>query len=497
STVPTKDIDPLRDAQQLIQSSLLDTAQRKLFEDALERLKRAEPFGSTPLVYALIQAVRTDLQSRTGIVIAITDGEALDAGADPDRDKRAELKRLLDESGDIHILLVSFDIATEDEKERIASPFNTGGLEKYITVVDADNKEEILKAIEENLSPPQLTVRRGTSEVQLSGKRGDNNTIVYQADELIPGDDYSFAYAGADTTPRSMIALRPGDDLQTQMDWMQTPPSFLFSRRSNPQLTTSIERPSSGPDAPIHLSALAQPEFHHSQNGEADVELMLMLDHNDPHRPVRQPAEIEFEFRPATNMPVPGGFLRPRLTEELFTSEAGAPAWKVRFSDWPVQFGVRVNAFWKMQPTTPDLVLTWDQLVSAQKSSLGVDAKTAGAKELFPSTRIWWRLPALNRLQIRLDRNSNLPESEQNSVQDIRVQVGRRDATDTLSSFHADEVTTTIRRMENGTVVYEFDGDWTPETRRITEFAFTSRAARLQDSIRPLRPLELTEPRLR
>ncbi|MCA9066799.1 MAG: hypothetical protein KDA96_27215, partial [Planctomycetaceae bacterium] len=99
STVPTKDIDPLRDAQQLIQSSLLDTAQRKLFEDALERLKRAEPFGSTPLVYALIQAVRTDLQSRTGIVIAITDGEALDAGADPDRDKRAELKRLLDESG--------------------------------------------------------------------------------------------------------------------------------------------------------------------------------------------------------------------------------------------------------------------------------------------------------------------------------------------------------------------------------------------------------------
>ncbi|MCA9063719.1 MAG: hypothetical protein KDA96_11690, partial [Planctomycetaceae bacterium] len=115
-----------------------------------------------------------------------------------------------------------------------------------------------------------------------------------------------------------------------------------------------------------------------------------------------------------------------------------------------------------------------------------------------PAFKVWWRrLPSKGELQIRLDPVAGATSDSENSVADVRVEIGRRDTTELLPTFVPLEVKTTIQKFQSGSVVYHFQETWDPETLPTLEFALTSRAARRKDALRSQRLLELAEPRRR
>ncbi len=140
-----------------------------------------------------------------------------------------------------------------------------------------------------------------------------------------------------------------------------------------------------------------------------------MVDHDDADRPVRRPAEIEFEYQPAVDGGGTEEYRYPARVTERIAQGVGAPAWDVELSEWP-RSGVRVNSFWKMIRTSPDLVLTWEQLKVAQSRSLAIETGKAGASQQLPASFIWWRLLPDGRLQIRVDRDTAVPQSDENAV---------------------------------------------------------------------------------
>ncbi len=60
------------------------------------------------------------------------------------------------------------------------------------------------------------------------------------------------------------------------------------------------------------------------------------------------------------------------------------------------------------------------------------------------------------------------------------MEVGKRDTIGNAGSFvPKSDVNVLVSRMENGDVVWEFDGQWTEDSLNALEFAFTSRSSRI------------------
>ncbi|MCA9062200.1 MAG: hypothetical protein KDA96_04055, partial [Planctomycetaceae bacterium] len=371
-TVPLEDIPPTRDAQGLISREILNESGRNRFRSAFECLRKSKPYGNTPLVYALIQAVERDLQNQSGTIVAITDGLALDAGAldaeYPEFNQLHSLGQILERSrktgNEIRFILISFDIRSDEEKDAIAGPFRKAPLRDYFTVLDASSTDDIVKIIDDSLVPPNLIVRRGnTVERTVEGIRGSGSENVYRVPDLPPGEDYSFRYDHIDTGNKDTITLSAGDHLDTRIDFVGN--RFQFVKSKNPRLSVSLENDTVPADAPLRLAALAQPDYFNVREGNAEVEFTLLLYHDDDFRPVRQPAEVEFRYAPLVKSVSSGAFIRPEVIEEKFTGDRGTPGWKIHFSDWPEKDGVAVEAVWKMTRTDPERVLTWAELENA------------------------------------------------------------------------------------------------------------------------------------
>ena len=102
---------------------------------------------------------------------------------------------------------------------------------------------------------------------------------------------------------------------------------------------------------------------------------------------------------------------------------------------------------------------------------------------------VWHRLLEGGRLQIRVDRIPEQPYAEENLPEDVRVQVGKRDVRERNDTFLAEELTTTIRRTESGSVIFEFSGSFDAESLKNREFSFTSRKARETGAVTLAAPL--------
>ncbi|MEO2018692.1 MAG: hypothetical protein ABGZ53_30440 [Fuerstiella sp.] len=460
-------VNPRTDVLTEVRRTKLNPDGKKKFSEMLKKLDRLTPWGITPLVYALKQAI-SDNEGQDLIIIAVTDGEP----SDPEL--IFQLEDQLRKKPNTKIVIAGFDLNNKANKELadLIAPLQQQGFQ--IDLESAANKDELLKTILKSLKPREYTIKRRSLKTDIQQK------FEQTADGLPPANDYLISFADIAIGPGSPIALGPGDHLSLKVDWNDR--EFVFHRNKNPRREQATPHPSADePDTPSMLRSVKEPEKTPSSvDGLNRVQVFLMLDHDLQNRPVRQPAEIEFRLVHRDS------YIRlPKIKEE-FTSEWNAPGWKLTIDEWPTSDYVRVDAFWKMKRTGAEHVIDYAP----------IDRKVAeeiGGRNSLPKALLSIK-PLDGKLQVRLDRIPDVSyDNKENLVEDIRIEIGTRDLSEDNDSFRPFEVTTTIRRTDKGSVIYEFDGTYTEEKLRKIDIAFTSRSARFADALRLKEPLVTSE----
>ncbi len=260
AAVPITSEETFRDSQGLIAQTSLTASGKGVFKKAFDCLRSSEPFGNTPLVYSLVEAVRNDLQSRSGIIVAVTDGEALDSGSNPEYEKYnriSELEAAIQEArGDVQILLISFDVNDPVIRQKISAPFQTDLLKRHCTVIDAADRTEILKQLEKKLAPPSLVIRADGQEIEVTGTRTEEKDFRYEA-TLAPDTSYRLQYGKITNDQFGPVVLTPGDQLNIQIDWIRF--RFRFLRQPRHKAAAAMVAGASANDDPTVLSASSQP----------------------------------------------------------------------------------------------------------------------------------------------------------------------------------------------------------------------------------------------
>lgn len=448
------------------------------FYEAIENLRKTEPFGTTPLLRSIREAIENDLNKKPGIVIAITDGIATDAGivaGDPNGpnfgedsedtdalDESEDLKKAISQNPATKVIVVAFDLQDPRERKVMTDIMAKSGILSEQIVYARDGRE-LDNRIRDALDPINYRVSSTSSD--------DSADFGTRVDSLSPGLKYKVEYA--EIAPADNVPAGPGDQLRLKVNWSERQLEFDRSPGNTFQKAT---RPNDVQTPWIlrNISArLTRPAvFDATSTGQLDI--TLMLDHQERFHPVRQPKEIEFRFTS------PKHFRASRI-EESYQSDSGAPGYRFNIPQWPINQSVLVNATWKMERTTPEHVLTFAEL--QQKDSLAASGP-------FPNCRLTKTIAENSVLDIRLEPIGPVPDrltanESENRVEDIRIEIGSRGQLKTHESFQPDEITTTLHRTEEGAVVFRFEGDFTLDTLADKEFAFTSRAARLDGAVRP------------
>ena len=440
------------------------------FLEVLRKLEQSGPFGTTPLATAITNALMVDLSDKAGIVIAVTDGEAMDVGSSDDPLTRAEnsarqkkLKEEVKGNPASKAVIVAFDFKQNQvERKSLQTIFVD---DCGIKVVDAADKAELLDQILGSLDPRNYSVSRISDSQRLEMPLGE--TVA----GLMPADDYEIRFA--QIASRAPVSLDHGDQLNLDIDHRRQ--RLLFLRTKTPEMkTATLANSAIGalPDQPTILSSIAPArlsDIDGTGNPEMKkVELSLMLDHTVDELPVRQPKEIEFSVKPA------GLNYKPPMIHQQYSSKSGAPGWLITIDEWPREQDFLVDAVWKMQRSAPERVLRWEELKSADNPKA---AMRLGGNGL-PDCSVWMTLKSDGILQVRLDPINGVPDVEDNLPEDVRIEIGNRDTLEQNSSFLPREITTRIRTTESGSVIFEFDGNLNAETVANLEIAFTSAAAR-------------------
>lgn len=436
------------------------------FNKVIDNLRCSKPYGITPLIKAITEALDVNLKNSEGIVIVVTDGEA----SDLTEKKRSLLESALKKKNATSVNIVAFDVlANAVVRKKLNDTFSPFG----IGVTDAAQRSQLLAQIVKLLGPRSYTITGN------NGMESRNAALGTEVANLSVANDFLVSFAGV--TSRSSISLQPGDVLN--LEFNHTERRFTFGRdKRSVSKSVNVGNPTN--DAPSLLKSIAPPRLSDLPDGQnpgmATAELSLMLDHEHDDLPVRQPAEIEFAVRPASS----DSTYRPHGIRETFSSRTGAPGWDLKIDEWPKEQLFLVDAVWKMERTPPDFVLRWGELNAFDAIDNTYPIKVNG----LPDCRAWITLRG-NDLQIRLDPAVISPQPErpiplgaalaQNRVDDIRVEIGKKDTTDQNKGFRPWEIDTKIVRLETGSVRFEFSGEQiSPEGLSDAQIAFTSSAAR-------------------
>ncbi|MEZ6130121.1 MAG: hypothetical protein R3C59_15660 [Planctomycetaceae bacterium] len=443
---PPNGIDPNADIRTEVGRTPLDARGKKKFIDVLKRLRRSGPFGITPLVGAIKEALLVDLNSRPGIIVAITDGEATDTALIPDLQKARE------QNPGSRIIVVAFDFANNNAGRR-----NLGTMLEQltdVTIVDARDQAELDRTIEEALEPRSWQISGDSGRIDKTQKFEQTLT------ELPVADDYTVTFDKISTT--SPMPVGPGDLIQLNVDWDTS--AFHFDRPRSALEFVEAPAPDRQPTTPHKLRLID------AANVQGKASIGLMLDHDSQTNPVRQPAEIEFRITSAENF-------RPPAVQEEYTSEWHAPGYRLTIDDWPLDQKVRIDAFWKPQRTEPEQIVAYPDLPQTTNISAG----------RLPAATLSSTLRDTGILEVRLTPQTPTPDPDYsgNTVQNIRIEIGSTGELTGNDRFVPDEVLTRITRTETGSVVYEFLGDYTAELLADRKIAFTSKAAREASAIRP------------
>ncbi len=441
------------------------------FNKVLDNLRCSKPYGITPLIKAITDALDVNLKNSEGIVIVVTDGEASDLG----EKKRSLLEAALKKKAATSVNIVAFDVlANAEVRKKLTDTF----VPFRISITDAAQRNQLLAQIVNLLGARSYTITGN------NGMEVRTEPLGTEVAKLSPGNDFSVNFSGV--TSRSPISLQPGDVLK--LDFNHTEKRFVFGRDKR-SVSKAVNGGNPTNDAPSLLKSIAPPRLSDLPDGKdrgmATAELSLMLDHEHDDLPVRQPAEIEFSVRPASSDSV----YRAHIVRETFSSRTGAPGWDLKIDQWPKEQLFLVDAIWKMERTPPDYVLRWNELMSFDAIDNTFPLKVGG----LPECRAWITLRG-NDLQIRLDPLVVSPQPERpiplgeawasNRVDDIRIEIGNKDTSDQNKTFNPWEIDTKVVRLETGSVRFEFSGDQiSPENLSDAQIAFTSAASRKAGAI--------------
>ena len=494
--IPEK-LSALEDIETEFPLRSLNAEGKQAFGDTLRKLVKSGAWGITPLATAITRAITDDLNNKAGIVIAVTDGEANDVGVVPPRaarnpqelrqrqvendDRRKRLENAMKANPDTRVVIVAFDFAARaGELRSLKDVFEQI---RGIQVIDAADKAQLLQQILGSLDPRHYTVERQTQNFSETATLGE--TIR----NLPPGDDYTVKFASVSSESSGPLSLAAGDELRLALDWKDN--RFVYPRNGHTRMKATA---AGGTDdsTPFILRAGSEAAFRtlppaaDGVPGSA-VTLSLMLDHERTDLPVRQPAEIEFHVRPRNDA------FRPRLLTEEFTPALGAPGWNIQLDRWPAEDHILVDAFWKMSATEPDELLAGDVLL--RSDSPATARRVGGAGKLLPEIHVWSSLMPDGTAQVRIDPVAGVPYDPENLPEQVRVQIGPINVRQTNLAFVPEDVTTTIRTLETGSVIYEFAGEFTQEVLSSRQFALTSAKARQSGAIRLQQPLLINERR--
>jgi hypothetical protein len=443
------------------------------FIKILRKLEDSEPWGITPLIKALSDAIATTLLRKPGIVIAVTDGEA----SDMFEGRKISLRNALKENQGSTVTLVAFDLnANPAQKPALKKAF----LEfPAIQLEDAAQQAQLESKLGDSLDPTKYFVTWPEVPRQREAELGMAIT------DLAPRNDYEVQFDQIRTI--QPIHLRHGDAVQLEIDRSLRDGRFLF-RRPRSSSAASAGANVAMADAPTMLRFLPPVRFtdvpESAARQQPRAEMTLMLDHNRVDLPVTQPAEFELRVRPAGADTA----FQPPSIKVAFTSRHHAPAWDLLLEEWPREQPFLIDALWKMDRTTPEKIVAWADLRNALSPETALSIGGNGLPECGA-----WITFRYGELQVRLDPAPGQPvasttltlpeELGRNDVDDVRVELGQRDTLEQNQSFRPWRLTSRIVRLENGSVSWQFSGpELTQDALNNVEFAFTSAAARRVDA---------------
>ena len=453
--------------------------QQKLIE-VLKSLERSLPWGATPLIKSLRNALALDLKDG-GVVIAITDGEPTDDGKPTppstlEPDETGSLTKAIEEAikkGHANtVRIVAFDLnKNPEERKRLETTFKA--FKDSIGIVDASKPKELLDQIEESLDPREFSIWKDTMEIAKA-------ELKSSVSDLPAGNDYTVQFGNDISLDK--ITLNRGDALKLDVSLKEK--RFRIDRPHSDLQQSALQKPSGDDDQPWILKCIGG-----AQTSDIDIPgedatkfaravLYLMLDREGDRSVVRQPAEIEFNVWTDDDSPS-----RPAGLSRRFDSMHGAPAWELTIDKWEKGKNFVVDAFWKMERSMPQRIIEWETL-SAHNSSKSTKPLGENADGL-PPCKVWTTFGD-RELQVRIDvvPDKPYPDPDPNPPAEIRVELGKPDTLEQAATFRPWEIKTEVIRTERGSVIYKFSGDKiNPIDLQGASIAFTSMANRRKDAI--------------
>ena len=465
---------------------------KKDFDEVLNFIKKAGPFGITPLATAIDRAINKFKDHEYGLVIAITDGFALDVGRTsegkkPDKgseaetqigafDRREMVATTMSKHPNVMAHIIALDMVPSAlaELQSVFTDLAETIDGDSIPASSASTDDDSLRTrIMDSLPSRQYKVaRKGSSKPIPFG------TLV---SDLRPDTDYTISYENTNVEDVNDVSLSPGDSLNVNVDWKQN--RFRFTDVFPDGGKRLVVDATGGHRSKDAANAIRMSITRKNDPGNDNCDLFvlkLMLDHGEDFRPVRQPEEIEFQLLPT------GLYSEqwPTTITEEFIGNWGAPGYVVKARGWPKEPTPlpRIRVHWKMERTYPDDTATLSDLF-----------KKNPPYEL-PHTRKP-NLPAADVtvalvegvLQVRLspDPTSQSPamdfsDYDPADVRHVRVELGTTDVEDKF--VPVDDVETTIQYFEDGHVTYKFHGDYANKlVLNNMQLGFTSGQSRWND----------------
>ncbi len=442
--------------------------------DALEKLRIGgkKQTGITPLLQSIIEALVKDLNNGPGTVIAITDGEPTDDGLPEGGDeaikwdKRDKLRKALAANDQANIKIVTFDIAAQELEPLRQTFVNDTRMEAFknrIELINATDKAKLSQALSVGLDPRPFVA---------SDSQGDQPPTELNEQIKVDPGQWRVRMEGSQLVGGDPgYRLNRGDTLKLSYEFNNR--RFLLSGRIRKADKLWPEQDLDGVPT-FHPTRITG---HAKLAGDAQVNVSLWLERFSPAQFVEQPAEIEILVA-ANGKPL-------KSIKQTYDSSDGLPGWKLECLEWPKEARAKLNVAWKMTRTMPDEVWQCDNELLSHgnfESAIRLEGKN------LPQGKVWFRdfLNGEQRcFEVRIDPMTD-EGTEENPVDRVRIELGRRTAVGQNETFTPWELRTEVIRVDKA-VVFRFYSDDNQLTagsiRNLAEIAFTSLQSRSEGAI--------------
>lgn len=460
-------IDPLDDVVTEVAPRRLELNRDEL-QNVIKVFRDIEPWGTTPLGQAFIEAAnRLDqLNEDGGLICVISDGAAFDLGRLDDLLTPADISKFENKYGKAYV--ENWRNKCVDRFEAIKRRLSSDNINAVILALDFKKGDPEFRNLEKVFDSDQSGLHVPIQEVSsVSEPRPDRLRDVL-AQQVKPrpwsikhvneqqGTTYPLGQVGSVSPGQYSVqfgqkfslndfTISTGDQLQLSLNWNQERIEVvrnLDAKISAPAVPGSDQEP----DMPTLLHAGAS-RIAGNQGQESAIQLMIMLDHYQVQRPVRRPAETEFELKAIVDIQ-----FRAQQTIVEETPQFGAPGWIITADTWPRNQGVNLTAWWKMSRTPPDQVLRVTEFLEANSSK---QTKTFGDNGI-PRFQLWQQVTNEGTDKVFEVYLEAVDKLDFETLRHVRVEMGTARILNDPETFAADPVEHQVRIIESGVVVHSF-----------------------------------------